>query len=293
MRRLALALALPLALYFAAAPLRGAEASAGDLDTVLRSVRAYLADYFARAQSIISDETVTIQAVGSDMMPEQLPVRVLRNELRVSWEPSPDSGVGSATVLRNLLSVNGRPPREKDRDKCFDPLATSPEILGELFPSQEQSMLKYKLVNSRKIRDRAALAIEIRDTETGPLKVSTRGEDDTCVTWSKPGAYWWRISVDAETYSILRLEEFSTGPLDVELPANRKLGLVARSIVMERTSSTTDYRMIRFSDPDELVMLPVSRQSVQMLRGVSGQNMRLSYSYRNYRRFMTGIRIVQ
>ena len=63
------------------------------------------------------------------------------------------------------------------------------------------------------------------------------------------------------------------------------------AIVFERTAATTEYRQVKFSDPDEVIMLPASRQYLQIERG--SQSRRISYTYRNYRRFMTGIRIVQ
>lgn len=270
-----------------------AQAPARDLDTVLSGVRAYLTDYFARAQSIVADETVTIQQVRSDMMPEASMARVLKNELRVSWEPSPDGGSEAATVLRHLVSVNGRPPRPKDEDKCFDPASISPEVLGELFLSDEARTLRYKLGKPRKIKGRAVTVIEIRDTETGPVKTVAKDADETCYSSSKPGMSWWRISVSPDDYAILRLEEFLAGPLDVNLPRSKKHGTPERTVVYERLDVVIDYQLVKFSDPDETIMLPRSRQTVQITRGMSGQNIRANYNYRNYRRFMTGIRIVQ
>lgn len=270
-----------------------AQSPSGDLDGVLTGVRAYLNDYFARAQSIVADETVTIQQVRSDMMPESTMARVLKHELRVSWEPSPNGGAEAATVLRNLISVNGRPPRPKDEDKCFDPASISPEILGELFLSDSTSKLRYKLAKPRKIKGKAVTVLEIRDTETGPVKTEAKDADETCYSSNKPGMSWWRISIDPSDFAILRLEEFLAGPLDVNLPGSRKQGTMPRSVVYDRLDVTIDYQLVKFSDPDEAIMLPRSRQTVQMVRGMSGQNIRTSYNYRNYRRFMTGIRIVQ
>lgn len=270
-----------------------AQTPGDNLQPVLTGVRSYLSEYFARAQSIVADETVTIQQVASDMMPESVMARVLRNELRVSWEPSPSGGAQAATVLRSLVSVNGRAPRPKDEDKCFDPAAISPEILGELFLSDSASKLRYKLGKPRKIRGKTVTVIEIRDTETGPVTTQAKDADETCYSSSKPGMSWWRVSVNPEDYAILRLEEYLSGPLDVDLPASRKHGTPGRSLVYERLDVVIDYQLVTFDDPAETIMLPRTRQTVQMVRGMSGQNIRTSYSYKNYRRFMTGIRIVQ
>lgn len=262
----------------------------GDLDAVLGGVRTYLADYFARAQSIVADEAVTIQPIGSDMMPEAVGARTLRNELRLSWEPTESGGIGAAEVLRNLISVNGRPPREKDRDKCFDPKATSPEMLAVLFLSDDRENLRYSISSRRKLRGRPAIAVEIRDTSTGPLQTVV-SEDEQCIGWQKPGSQRWRVTLDAENYSVMRYEQYLSAPMDVQVPRSRKHGTPERQLVVDRFTETIDYQLARFNNPDEAIMLPTSREVVQIFRGPG--SMRTSYRYRNYRRFMTGIRIVQ
>jgi hypothetical protein len=53
------------------------------------------------------------------------------------------------------------------------------------------------------------------------------------------------------------------------------------------------YRRVTFSDPDESIMLPASMDTLTVIRNAGTPRMRKTQNFRNYRRFMTGIRIVQ
>ena len=259
------------------------------LSAVLNHVREYLAGYLARAQSMICDEAVTILTIGKDLMPTDARARTLRSEIRMSWEPAVDGSTSAPVVLRSLISVNGKPPKPKDDDKCFDPTAISPEALSGLFSPDNQDELLYTINGRKRIGQRSALVVEIHTREK--MGRSEVVKVETCISVHTPGSAWWRVWVDATTYEVLRLEEFSVGPRDVTIPADKKLGTPEMAIVFERTAATTEYRQVKFSDPDEVIMLPASRQYLQIERG--SQSRRINYTYRNYRRFMTGIRIVQ
>ncbi len=260
-----------------------------DVPATIAGVAEYVQNYFARAQSIICDETVRVQSLGYDLLGDQSPGRTLRHELRVSWEPAPDGGLAPPQVLRTLISVNGRRPRERDRDKCFDPQATSPEVLGIFLP-ENQAQLTFKSAGRGKSNGRAALLIDVIDREDGPVKVET---NENCVRFGKPGGSWWRAWVDAETYAILRLDEHLSRPFDATIPADRKLGTPRIDAIIERVDTSITYRAVRFADPDETVLLPVSKDTVQVIRNSPSPRMRTTYTYRNYRRFMTSGRIVQ
>ena len=71
--------------------------------------------YYARAESIICEETVRLEPLGPDLLSNGDHIRELVYELRVAWdgnkEGSDESQAPDATVLRQLVSVDGRPPR--------------------------------------------------------------------------------------------------------------------------------------------------------------------------------------
>jgi hypothetical protein len=287
MRRYALCVAffIGAAVCEASAQKKGAE----DVSAVVDRVADYVRSYFARAQSIVSDETVLVQALASDLLSDG-PPRVLRNELRVSWEPDGDGAMAPPQILRTLISVNGRPPKEKDRDKCFDPKATSPEVLS-LFLPENKPDLTFTSGGRGKVNGRAALILEIRQREAaGP--VTTTETSEGCYAISAPGRAWWKAWIDEATAAVLRLDEHSSGMYDVTLPPDPKKRLPPLNVIVERIDSSTVYRPVTFKDPDELVMLPVSRDYIQVMRNSPSPRIRITQNYRNYRRFMTAGRIV-
>src|SRR5262245_52009885 len=86
---------------------------AGDidlLDEALARTGRRVEEYYARARTIVATERVLIQPLSADLLSTGLGRRLVY-ELRVEWEP-PLSGepAGTASVVRRLLSVNGRPP---------------------------------------------------------------------------------------------------------------------------------------------------------------------------------------
>ena len=265
-----------------------------DLSLTLAGVTEYLQDYFARAQSIICDETVRIQALGSDLLAVESLPRVVRNELRISWEPAEGGGITAPQVLRELISVNGRPPRIKDRerdgDRCFDQHAISPEILGSLFLPENRADYTYKVAGLGKSGGRPAVLLDIQDVSSGPVEMHV---DGVCSSFGKPGTLKWRVWIDAGSYAVLRLDQSLNKQYEVTIPANRRLGVERRLITVERSDETIVFKRVEFKDPADTIMLPATREAVQVLRNSFSPRMRTSFTYRNYRRFMTSGRIVQ
>src|ERR1700681_3359164 len=68
--------------------------------------------YYARARSMVSQETVQLEPLGTDLLPDGSHVRRLVFELRVAWDAATEGArPPEATVLRQLISVDGRAPR--------------------------------------------------------------------------------------------------------------------------------------------------------------------------------------
>ena len=260
-----------------------------DVPALLSRLADAVVAYYGRAQSIICDESVSLQPVGSDLMGDRSPSRRLLYELRVSWEPPENGGQPEANVLRTLVRVNNRVPREKDRDACMDPRAISQDALAMFLPENQRDYL-FTSAGSGKANGRAALMIDYRSREVG--KVTATRKDD-CFSISLPGRTRGRVWVDPDTADILRLDERLSGMVDVTLPPDPKRHETPERMVVERLDSTITYRRVAFSDPDESLVLPASKESVTVIRNAGTPRLRTSQTFKNYRRFMTGIRIVQ
>lgn len=264
-------------------------AASADRNGTLDRVTRYVEDYYHRAQSLMAEETVTLQHLRQDLMPDG-PTRRLVYELRVEWTPAIDGEEPKATVVRQLLRVGSRPARPSDKPECLDPRATSPEPLAFLLREQRDKFKFSTQQGRQRVGRREAVLLEYLPSENRPPVVSG---DKTCIQMDLPGRSRGRVWVDPNTDAILRLDEFLVGPTDVPIP--RQLQSVGGSlyITVDRSDTTTQYQPIVFNDPVETLMLPSRIDSVSVIRASGVQRLRVTQEFRNYRRFLTESRIVR
>jgi hypothetical protein len=272
----------------AAALATGVSAQApADLDTLLAHVGERVRQFYTRAESLVCTEKVVIQPLGSSLNPDGFG-RSLEYELRVDWTPpTEDGGAPDAKVVRQLIKVNGRPPRARDEhNACMDPKPVSPEPLAMLLP-HKQNDYRFSWPTGKR-RDPKMLAFDYRAREIGKVEGTV---DENCISISAPGYTKGRVWIDPETHDVLRLDEQLTGLLEYRLPARQRRTGMADTWVVERADSTIRYRPVTFRDPDETILLPESIESLTVFRGSSSHRIKQTFS--NYRRFLTGGRIIK
>ncbi len=266
-----------------------------DIEALMKLVGDRVAEYHRRVQSVMCVEQATVQPIQPNLTPDGFS-RTVESDLRVEVE----AGVGAfltATVIREIRRINGRAPRErdkKDRAGCTDPNPLSPEPLAFLLPAQRDDYRFISLRNGRE-KDRAALIIDFLSTSRTSrpeLVEDERGHDD-CFDWSGPLATRGRVWVDANTHDVLRVDRRLDGPVDVRVPGplQRRHNLPPY-VVIERDDQTMRYQPVAFGDPDEVMLLPVSVESLIVVRG-GLQSTRRTETFRSYRRFLTGGRVVK
>ena len=82
-----------------------------DLEGLLARVGERVEAYYQRAQSIVCIETVQLLTMDMNFAPDPH-TRRLVYELRVSWDKATDGdATPEANVLRQLKSIDGRPPK--------------------------------------------------------------------------------------------------------------------------------------------------------------------------------------
>ena len=86
---------------------------------------------------------------------------------------------------------------------------------------------------------------------------------------------------------MVRVERGLGGPVDVKVPAviQRKYHL-DNWVVIVRDDLTIRYKTVAFSDPEEVLLLPESINSVTLVRG-GLQSTRRNQTFSDYRRFVT------
>ena len=260
------------------------------LEETLQRVSERVEQWYRRAQTVVSRETVTIQPLGPGLTPSDVPRRLVY-DLRVGWEPgSNDAGApaGSATILREMLGVSGRTPRSGEDPGCMDPKPVSPEPLAMLLPARLGESI-FSDAGSGRVDGRRANMIDYRGSVALPPEISWT---DRCVTVSLPGRSRGRIWIDAQTHQVLRIDDRLVGTFEIEVPREQVRRGAARSMVIERAESSIRYRAIPFQDPEETLMLPVSIETVTVIRGYGVQRVRITQRLSDHRRFLTGGRLL-
>ena len=263
-----------------------------DLADLLAQVGASVERYYARAQSLICLETVRIQSLGSDLLSDMTPGRQLTYELRVAWDDATGGQTPEAIVQRELLKVNNRAPRPKDKPECLDPSAVSPDTLEMLLPGK-QSEYAFTLAGRTRLKGRQALMLDYKARQSGPVSATAHEDREDCWKVDMPGRTRGRIWVDADTSDVLRLDEHLIGYVDLTLPADRKRSRPPLPVVFERLDSSIVFGPVAFADPDETLMLPASSDSITVVRNAGIPRVRKTQKFSNYRRFITGGRVVQ
>jgi hypothetical protein len=267
---------------------RPAAQGAADLASLLERVGSQVQEYYRRAQNVVCRETVRLQSLGRDLASDGTHARRLVYDLRVEWTPSDTGDRPEASVLRELVSINGRPPTPRDKPGCMDPKTVSPEPLAMLLPDR-QSEYHFTLAGRRRVDGRGATLIDYRSVSRGAASVVWR---DDCVSIELPGRSRGRIWIDDETADVLRIDEQLMGMFDLRVPPEQQRRGAADSMTVERADTSIRYRRVAFTEPHETLMLPVSIETLTIVRNAGAPRVRKTQEFSNYRRFVTGGRVV-
>lgn len=266
----------------------GNAAGAADLPALLARVGARIERYYAQARTVICTETMELQPLDFEWAPRGLPRRIV-DELTVEWDPAnPD---GAARVRRRIVTVNGRPPKPKDADKgdaCMDPKPVSPEPLEFLLPSRRADYV-FTWAGVDRLDGHEAAKIDYRPAHADPPSIVWTGD---CVSVDVPAQERGRVWVDLDSGDVLRLDERLAGRFDFNVPPSRQHAGAPSWMEIERADSSIRYKPVAFHNPDEMLMLPASIDSLQVIRNAGAPRVRTHQAFTNYRRFLTSGKLV-
>jgi hypothetical protein len=242
---------------------------------------------------MICIERSTVQPIDRGMSPQGF-ARIVESELRV--EAAADDVDGAAAFVREVRKVNGRAPRDKDRDDragCTDPTPLSLEPLTLLLPAHRADY-EFRFAGLGKDRNRAVFLIDFKsvDSRSSVELIEDPAGHADCFDWSGHVASRGRVWVDATGYDVVRMERGLRAMLDVRVPERiQRKHHLENSIVIEREDTTIRYRTVAFTAPDETLLLPESIESLIIARG-GLQSTRRIQAYSDYRRFLGDARII-
>lgn len=267
--------------------------STHDVSIVLAHVGERLEQYYKRVQNIICTEKTTTQPVSSDMTPTGF-ARIIESELRVELDAAADDGEMAAEpkIVRSVRKINGRAPRPKDKEACHDPNPLSIEPLAFLLPANRESYA-FSWGGFGKGREQHLMIIEYRPLDTGKPSVKEHERDrEGCLSFSMPGGTKGRIWIDAETHDVVRFEERLVSPVDFRIPvALQRRHNFPDMAQLARYDRYVKYKAVVFDDPRETLLLPESIDELAIWRG--GGSNRINQRFTDYKRFLTGARVVK
>lgn len=289
---------LPIVLALLAGPWVVAQTLDTDLpiDLLLARVAATLERYYAKAQSVICTETVLQQTIDSNLSPDLSFPRRLVYALRVAWDATDDGVEPAPRLERELLLANGRAPRPKDTPKCTDPEREREAAdRRQLLLTHNQADYIFSRAGKARVSGRDAVLIDYKPRVRGKASaepVDTGQKNEDCFSIQMPGYDAGRVWIDVETAEVLRLDERTTGRVDLRARSPRR-GQLPVDFTVERNDVSTIYRPVAFANPDETLMMPASSETLFVVRGLGGGGRRESRRFTEYRRFSTEGHLVE
>lgn len=249
----------------------------------------YVETYYARAQSLVTEETVVVQPLASDLTGVGFPRRAVY-ELRVEWDPAAPSADERAVVVRHLIKASGPALFESGEEECADPPSITPEPLGFLLPDSRDDWA-FTMRRPGRVDGRPAMVLEYTRRESHPPRVI---QDNDCLFTDLSGQTAGRLWADPDTAEIFRMDERLVGMVDVKIPKPLQKKGRPTDITYERMQSSVRYRRVAFTDPDEQLLLPRSIETLQVHRSNSGvSRLRVTQTFEKYRRFVTSSRLLE
>ena len=272
MRLAALLVALIVAAFGGSRP----SAQTGELALILSGLAERTQQYYDRFISIICTETVHQQDLRFNLKPAGRP-RTTVNELSVARDPHP-RGEALFRLDRTLQSVNGRPARKNQQPGCTDPKTGSPEPLAFLLEANHYRY-RFTIVDGGAGGPAGTRAVDFIESPPERVRVTWEGNCFEAQGGGNEGRVWF----DPISYDVLQVTMRLSKPFLVPM----RIGYSGPdpAIRVERSETTIRFSRVEFQQPDEVVLLPESIETLTVFRGAL--SLKTSQKLTNFRRFLT------
>jgi len=265
---------------------------APDPAPVLDRISDYVQSYYSRAQSLVAQEQVERQPIRSDRSADGSSTRY-QFHVRLEWASVAPGESPTAMLLRELTTINGRPPKPSDEPRCSQPREQWIDPLTMFLP-EERTAFDFKWSGFGRAGGHAVVKLDFRERpKAEPVEpevewTSVRGE--SCMNIRGIGLLGGRAWVSAESGEVLRLESHYVGPIEIRIPEEQRKDWGTSVLTLDRWDRDVRYRRVEFVDPDEEMLVPERVDTLSMFRGNA---MRTTQRFAGYRRFIAGGRLVE
>lgn len=250
---------------------------------LLERVGQYVERYYERALTLLATETIVVQPLARDMLDEAYAWELV-NEVRIEPDPADATHV---MMIRELVRARRPALGPQEFGTCLESRLQAPDPLAFLLPAR-QGRYQYTIPRLDTTSSVQAQRVDYAPVTRQQPVVEWQGR---CGNIRSPGGMRGSIWIDADTGSVLRLEARLPesvkiiGPLE---PGRR----TPRTFTLERHDTTIEYDRVRFTEPDETVLLPRRIASIQRVRNAGVPEVRVTRTFTDYRRFLTNGRAI-
>jgi hypothetical protein len=288
----AFALSSALSCAHAAAHAPQSEGARADerLNVILARVGEGVERYHARLFGLAFVEAMRLEELREDMTPKSsreyvFDSVVLREDL------SKAEGDYYAETVRRLKSVDGRAPKKGDEAGRGAPDAYG-EALNFLLP-REQKLYEFTLRGEQTLAGRRTYLVALLRPGEGEPRVEWEGGSFRVYAPTR-----WTFWVDAESFDVLRVESHLEAPFEFESPRSFSAGPLgrfgpSRKLRYAREDYSLSLRRVNLKEPDETLLVPDAAEWVRVIEGAGRPRTRTALRFSNYRRFRSGVKVVE
>lgn len=257
---------------------------------VLKRVGESVERYHEGMFSVACTEVWRREELKKDFSPKKASEFVF-DSVAVRQAKAEDEEVYFGKIVRRLQTVDGKPAQPNRKRGRYDPSPTGGAYLGFLLPkSQSQTAFTFEGERQEEGRKVYVLGFRPRDEQAAAAKWKGRS-----VNVHAP----WRglLFVDAENFDVLRYEIRLLEEFEFQSPRAFSGGFFrfgpSRKLRYKTADSTVRFRRVQFKDPERTLLLPVSVESLFVLEGVRHPRVRTTLAYRDYRRFVSDVKVIE
>jgi hypothetical protein len=249
--------------------------------------------------SIAFTEILQQQELRSDGTPKNKPKEFVYDSIVVTRTSAVNKENSFPLITRTLKTVDGKPTEQKNlkqRSKCADtnPRPAYGDPLNFLLP-KNRGIYTFSYAGEAELdRRKTAIILINQPPATEPVKIITKGN---CFHLSRGLQGQGKIWIDLNTYDVVQLQWNLAESFSGKIPAGvAKFGVFplfrpAREISYDKQEFTMRFRAVTFQNPEQVLWLPSSSESVWILKGAAIEGFRTTTEYTRYKRFLTSVEI--
>lgn len=297
--------ALALACLLAAAGPARARRGAGQAQTqrederlthLLARVGEAVERYHRGMFSIKFTETVRREELNEEMTPRRSKEYVYES-VTTRENLSDAEGDYFAQTVSRLKTVDGRAAKRAREGGDDDPAAEEPapnheDFLNFLLP-KFQGLYSFSFEGEEVLR--GCRAFRIGESRFGDEEPRVEWKGRSFVAFGPTRMTIW---VDAETFDVLQFESHLAAPFEFDSPPALSAGPLgrlgpSRRLRYERDDYSVRFRVVRFKDPDQSLLLPEYAEWLRVIKGARRPRVRTTISFANYQRFVSDVKVIE